>query len=186
MNKLPVSISPHLHSGRSSRGIMQDVIIALIPAVIASTIIFGFRALILIIVTVAACVISEYVTRKILKRPDSIHNLTAVVTGNLTGLESAGDLAILDGYFRWCDRDCDREGIFRWCRSKLRESGDHCADYFNDVLCFPNEYLATAAELLYVPTRRHFIGDLFFSLSDRSEDSLVIGYVFGYTRGKSR
>lgn len=46
MNKLPVSISPHLHSGRSSRGIMQDVIIALIPAVIASTIIFGFRALI--------------------------------------------------------------------------------------------------------------------------------------------
>ena len=86
MNKLPVSISPHLHSGRSSRGIMQDVIIALIPAVIASTIIFGFRALILIIVTVAACVISEYVTRKILKRPDSIHNLTAVVTGILLAL----------------------------------------------------------------------------------------------------
>lgn len=86
MNKLPVSISPHLHCGRSSRSIMLDVIIALIPAVIASTIIFGFRALILIIVTVSACVISEYVTRKILKRPDTIHNLTAVVTGILLAL----------------------------------------------------------------------------------------------------
>lgn len=86
MNKRPVSLSPHLHSGRSSRTIMLDVIIALLPAVIASTIIFGFRALILILVTVAACVGSEYLTRKILKRPDTIHNLTAVVTGILLAL----------------------------------------------------------------------------------------------------
>ncbi len=86
MNKLPVSISPHLHCGRSSRNIMLDVIIALIPAVIASTIIFGFRALMLILVTVAACVLSEYLTRKILKRPDTIKNLTAVVTGILLAL----------------------------------------------------------------------------------------------------
>lgn len=86
MNKLPVSISPHLHCGRSSRSIMLDVIIALVPAIIASTIIFGFRALMLILVTVAACVMSEYVTRKILKRPDTIYNLTAVVTGILLAL----------------------------------------------------------------------------------------------------
>ena len=158
MNKLPVSISPHLHSGRSSRGIMQDVIIALIPAVIASTIIFA---------------------RFDSQCDSSCHR-------NLISLESAGDLAILDGYFRWCDCNRDRKRIFRRSWSKLRESGDHCTDYFNDVLCFPNEYMAAAAELLYVPTRRHFIGDLFFSLSDRSEDSLVIGYVFGYTCGKSR
>ncbi len=88
----------------------------------------------------------------------------------------------MDGYFRWCDCNRDREGIFRRSWSKL-ESRDHCPNYSDDVLCFPNEYVAAAAELLYVPTRRHFIGDLFFSLSDRSEDSLVIGYVFGYTRG---
>ncbi|MGM0214995.1 RnfABCDGE type electron transport complex subunit D [Enterococcus sp. AZ109] len=86
MNKLPVSISPHLHCGRSSRNIMLDVIIALIPAVIASTIIFGFRALMLILVTVGSCVLSEYLTRKILKRPDTIKNLTAVVTGILLAL----------------------------------------------------------------------------------------------------
>ncbi|MEG0372577.1 MAG: RnfABCDGE type electron transport complex subunit D, partial [Enterococcus sp.] len=78
MNKLPVSISPHLHCGRSTRSVMLDVIIALIPAMIAATIIFGFRALMLIIVTVGACVLSEYLTRKILKRSDTIHNLTAV------------------------------------------------------------------------------------------------------------
>ena len=173
MNKLPVSISPHLHSGRSSRGIMQDVIIALIPAVIASTIIFGFRALILIIVTVAACVISEYVTRKILKRPDSIHNLTAVVTGILLALNLPVTLpfwmAILGGVIAIV--------IVK--------------EFFGGVgQNFVNPAITARIILMmsfaYVPTRRHFIGDLFFSLSDRSEDSLVIGYVFGYTRGKSR
>lgn len=86
MIKLPVSISPHLHCGRNTRSIMLDVIIALLPAVIAATVIFGFRALLLVVVTVAACVTSEYLTRKILKKPDTLSNLTAVVTGILLAL----------------------------------------------------------------------------------------------------
>lgn len=86
MSKLKVSVSPHLHQGRTSRGIMLDVIIALIPAIIASEIIFGPRALLVIAVTIAACVISEAVTCKILKRPSPINDLTAVITGILLAL----------------------------------------------------------------------------------------------------
>lgn len=83
---LKVSVSPHLHSGSSSRRIMLDVIIALVPTIIASGIIFGFRGIVLIGVTTASCVISEYGFRKILKRPQSIGDLTAVVTGILLAL----------------------------------------------------------------------------------------------------
>ncbi|MBL1225157.1 RnfABCDGE type electron transport complex subunit D [Enterococcus sp. BWR-S5] len=83
---LTVSVSPHLHSGRTSRSIMLDVIIALLPAIAASGIIFGPRALILIGVTVFSCVASEYVFRRAIKRPQSIYDLTAVVTGILLAL----------------------------------------------------------------------------------------------------
>lgn len=83
---LNVSISPHLHSGRTSRSIMLDVVIALIPAMAASGIIFGFRAILLIGVTTVSCVVSEYAFRKIIKRSQSINDLTAVVTGILLAL----------------------------------------------------------------------------------------------------
>lgn len=86
MNKLTVSVSPHLHSGQQSSRIMLDVIIALVPAMIAATVIFGPRVILIIAVTVAACVLSEYVSRRILKRPNSLYDLTAVVTGILLAL----------------------------------------------------------------------------------------------------
>lgn len=86
MSQLKVSVSPHLHDERTSRSIMLDVIIALIPAIIAAGIIFGPRAILVIAVTVAACVISEYVTCRILKRPNPTNDLTAVITGILLAL----------------------------------------------------------------------------------------------------
>ncbi|MHC5375587.1 RnfABCDGE type electron transport complex subunit D [Enterococcus sp. LJL120] len=86
MSQLQVSASPHIHNGSSTPTIMRDVVIALVPAIIASGIIFGPRALLLIAVTVAACVISEYLSRKILKRSNSIRDLTAVITGILLAL----------------------------------------------------------------------------------------------------
>lgn len=86
MNQLNVSASPHLHCGRTSQSIMLDVVIALIPATVASVVIFGPRSLLLIGVSIASCVISEYVSRKVMKRPSSIKDLTAVVTGLLLAL----------------------------------------------------------------------------------------------------
>lgn len=84
--KLYVSPSPHIRQGDTTRKIMLDVIIALIPAVVASVIIFGVRSLIVISVTVAVSVFSEYICRKIMKREDTISDLSAVVTGLLLAL----------------------------------------------------------------------------------------------------
>ncbi len=82
-NKLTVSASPHVVSRCSSRRIMLDVIIALMPALVASTIIFGFRVLAVTATTVASCVLSEYLSRRAMKRKNSIGDLSAVVTGIL-------------------------------------------------------------------------------------------------------
>lgn len=81
--KLIVSSSPHISSPVKTRNIMLDVIIALIPALIASVYFFGPRALALVVVTVIACVVSEYISRKVMKRPQTIGDLSAVVTGML-------------------------------------------------------------------------------------------------------
>ncbi len=83
MEKLIVSSSPHLRSGSTTRRIMLDVIIALAPAAIASVVIFGPRALLIIAVCVASCVLSEFVSRKVMKRENTIGDLSAVVTGIL-------------------------------------------------------------------------------------------------------
>lgn len=81
MDKLILSVSPHLRGKTTTTLIMLDVIIALIPTVIASSLIFGIRAALLIAVCVAACVLSEFIFNLICKKPNSIGDLSAVVTG---------------------------------------------------------------------------------------------------------
>lgn len=82
-NKLIVSSSPHINSPVKTKNIMIDVIIALIPALIASVIIFGPRALIVSGVSVLACVLAEYISRKVMKRENTVGDFSAVVTGLL-------------------------------------------------------------------------------------------------------
>ena len=81
--ELIVSSSPHLQAHDTTRRIMLDVVIALIPAFIAATVIFGWIVPIITAATIAACVLSEYISRKILKRDNTIGDLSAVVTGML-------------------------------------------------------------------------------------------------------
>ena len=81
--KFTVSTSPHFRSKDSTTGIMLNVIIALLPALIASVFIFGFRSLTVTAVAVASCVFFEYISRKIMKRENTISDLSAVVTGML-------------------------------------------------------------------------------------------------------
>ena len=83
MEKLIVSSSPHFKSGRTTQKIMRDVLIALSPAAVASVILFGPRALLLIVVCVASCVLAEFVCRKVMKRDNTIGDLSAAVTGVL-------------------------------------------------------------------------------------------------------
>lgn len=81
--KLTVSSSPHVKSPMTVTRIMADVIISLIPAGVAGTLIFGGRALLVMAVCILSCVVFEYLSRKILKRSNTLGDLSAVVTGLL-------------------------------------------------------------------------------------------------------
>ncbi len=81
---LIVSVSPHYHkAGSTTQRVMLDVIIAMIPALIASCVIFGFRSLLLVAVSAANCVLLEWVWNKLMKKADTVSDLSAVVTGML-------------------------------------------------------------------------------------------------------
>lgn len=80
---LIVSSSPHVHCGKNTRDIMRDVIIALMPALVASVWLFGLRALAVEAVCVASSLASEYLSRRVMKRPQTVGDLSAVVTGLL-------------------------------------------------------------------------------------------------------
>ncbi len=87
MNKLLVSPSPHTHGKESTQSIMRDVLIALAPAMLVSILSSGWSALMLILVGAAACVLTEFLIQKyLLKRPVTVSDLSAVVTGCLLAL----------------------------------------------------------------------------------------------------
>ena len=83
MNKLISTVSPHINQNTTTQRIMLDVLIALLPAGVASVIIFGFRALLVIGVCVAVCVFGEWAFEKICKKENTVSDLSAVVTGVL-------------------------------------------------------------------------------------------------------
>lgn len=83
MSKFILSVSPHLREKTNTTIIMLDVVIALLPALAASVFIFGLRALLLVAVCVASCVLAEYLFGLICKKPTTIGDLSAVVTGIL-------------------------------------------------------------------------------------------------------
>ena len=83
MSNLTVSSSPHIRQKTTTQRVMVDVIIALCPALIASVIIFGYRALIITGVCVACCVLAEYIWQKLMHKKVTVNDLTAVVTGML-------------------------------------------------------------------------------------------------------
>lgn len=80
---LTAASSPHIRSSVNTKGTMRDVIIALVPALAAGIYFFGIKALIVIVTSIASCVLSEYICNKIRKRKQSIGDYSAVVTGIL-------------------------------------------------------------------------------------------------------
>ena len=84
--RLIVSASPHLRSEETTTSLMANVIVALTPCVVASAIIFGWRALLVTAVSVVACVAFEWLYCKLLKKPSPIGDLSAVVTGIILAL----------------------------------------------------------------------------------------------------
>ena len=81
--ELTISSSPHVHSPVSTRTIMRDVLIALLPALLGSIYFFGFRALLVTLVSVAACVFFEWLWCRLMKKPCKVYDMSAMVTGVL-------------------------------------------------------------------------------------------------------
>lgn len=99
MSKYVVSVSPHITSKDSTQTIMRDVLIALCPAVIASVVIFGWRALLLTVVCVATAVFWEWAFEKICKRKNTICDLSAAVTGLILAMNLPVDLPLWQAAF---------------------------------------------------------------------------------------
>ena len=81
--KLIATSNPHIRSNETTRSIMLDVIIAMLPALAFVIFNFGLRALTLTAVSVVACIFWEWLYRKLMKKPQSIGDLSCVVTGML-------------------------------------------------------------------------------------------------------
>lgn len=102
-NLLQVSSSPHIRSRIKTDWIMYMVLLALLPATCMGVYLFGIPALILIVCSVASCVATEYVYEKLMHKPITIKDGSAVVTGLLLALnlpsEAAWWMAVLGGVF---------------------------------------------------------------------------------------
>lgn len=83
---LTVASSPHIKRPDTTRGIMSDVVIALAPAATYGCILFGLRALAVLITSVSVAVLCEFLWNKALKKPNTIKDMSAVVTGLLLGM----------------------------------------------------------------------------------------------------
>ena len=93
--KLIVSLSPHVHSGNSVSGAMYGVLIALIPALLASFYFFGVGALVVTVTSAAACVLFEYLIQKyLLKIKPTICDGSALLTGVLLAFNVPSNLPI--------------------------------------------------------------------------------------------
>ena len=92
--KMRLSVSPHIHSGRSTAGIMRDVLIALAPVTIAGTVIFGLRSLLVIAICVGSAIGFEALFNLILKKPQTIDDLSAAVTGLLLALNLPANIPL--------------------------------------------------------------------------------------------
>lgn len=87
MKQYLVSPSPHIHAAVSTRSLMRDVVIALCPAIVVSVLFYGWAELLVLGVSVASCVAIEWAaTKYLLKRPCTVGDLSAVVTGLLLAM----------------------------------------------------------------------------------------------------
>lgn len=109
-----VSSSPHVRSKDTTSRIMLYVIIALLPTSIFGIYNFGYKALVLILVTIASCVVSEWIYNKIVHKKNTITDLSAVVTGLLLALNLPATPTLVAGgnRRRVCDH-CRKMSVWR-------------------------------------------------------------------------
>lgn len=94
MKKLLVSASPHIHGPETTTGVMGDVLISLLPALVMAVVWFGSRALVLTAVCIGAAVLAEWLSRRVMKRTNTLGDLSAVVTGLILALNLPASLPL--------------------------------------------------------------------------------------------
>lgn len=99
MDRMVVSVNPHIYAKDTTQTIMRDVLIALFPAVIASIVFFGVKALLVEAVCVAVAVVCEWAFEKICNKPITVTDLSAAVTGLLLGLNLPVDIHLWQAAF---------------------------------------------------------------------------------------
>ena len=117
---LNVSSSPHVRSHETTHSIMLDVAIAMLPATAFGVYHFGMHALLVLIVTVAACVLSEYVYEKLMKKQSTVSDCSALVTGMILALNMPPEIPV------W---------IPALGGTELYEPGSGCQVFPADFLC---------------------------------------------------
>ena len=91
---LNVSSSPHVRNKITTQNLMFDVAIAMIPASVYGVWQFGMHALLVLIATVVSCVLSEYVYEKLMKKPITVSDGSAVVTGMILALNMPPEIPV--------------------------------------------------------------------------------------------
>ncbi len=94
MAALSLSASPHIHSGNSTRRVMLDVVIALLPASVAAVLIFGMKALVVLLACTVSAVLFEALFCLLTGIKQSVGDLSAVVTGLLLGLNLSTNVPV--------------------------------------------------------------------------------------------
>ena len=135
-----VSANPHVRDNGSTQKIMLDVIIALLPATIFGIYIFGASAALTVAISVATCVVVEYIYQKLMKQPITVSDLSAALTGLLLALNLRPG-AILDADLRWNLRNHRCKTGIRWTRTELHEPSPWCKMFLNDLICSKNDKL---------------------------------------------
>ncbi|HJB07829.1 MAG TPA: RnfABCDGE type electron transport complex subunit D [Candidatus Enterocloster faecavium] len=93
-NLLHVSSSPHVRCKDTTQNLMLDVVIAMLPAAAFGVYRFGVYALVVILATVAACVASEYIWQKLMHKPITVGDCSAVVTGMILALNMPPEIPV--------------------------------------------------------------------------------------------
>ncbi|MBQ6949302.1 MAG: RnfABCDGE type electron transport complex subunit D [Firmicutes bacterium] len=94
MSQLHVSAAPHIHSGNTTTRVMRDVMIALLPAAIASVVLFGMKSLVLIAACMISCVACEWIFNKVAGKKCTCGDLSAAVTGLLLALNLSTNVPV--------------------------------------------------------------------------------------------
>lgn len=191
MNKLlNVSSSPHVRCSVDTQSLMLDVAIAMLPAAAFGVYNFGFHALFVILATVAACIASEYVYEKLMHRPITIMDGSALVTGMILALNMPPSIPlwipVLGGIFAiivvkqlygGLGQNFMNPALAARCFLLIAFAGKMTTFTYNDVVVSPTPLAALkAGQAVDIPAM--FIGKIPGTIGEVSVIALLIGAAY--------